>query len=502
MLAQEVEILHDDDILKFSAPEILGRDVLDRLYDISDPLEQTRLKALITARAKDLKIESEFKKIIKAYDDADRKLAELYTKNQAEKNATIPLKFDGRGQPLNTIENFVLILRNDEHFQGLKFNLLTYAPEIVANGETARWMDADDSAARNYIESKYHIHNQQKLDDALRIVFAERSYHPIKNIIESVSWDGQERIPKILIKWLKCEDNDYTREVSRLIFSGGINRLYNPGCKFDDVVVLIGTKQGEGKSTFVRWLALNDDFFTEICDIEGQKGIEALEGAWICEIAELLALTKTKEVEAVKSYITKQTDKYRRPFDRRVSDVKRQCVFIGTTNKEQFLTDKTGNRRFYPIKVHQSGYDLFNNKEDVQLNILQCWAEAKAKYDKGEMTPYADRNLIKEIKSHQQNALEDDYRDGMIAAYLENKDETCILDIWKNALGNDYNKPTKKESNEIAIIIQASGEWEGAEKPKRFLDYGIQKYWIRTSNKIKEDKLSEIDTEILPFELP
>ena len=116
--------------------------------------------------------------------------------------------------------------------------------------------------------------------------------------------------------------------------------------------VLIGTKQGEGKSTLVRWLAMKDDYFTEVTEIEGQKGMEAVEGAWICEMGELLALTKAREIEAVKSYLTRLADRYRRPFDRRVTDHKRQCIFIGTTNKEQFLTDKTGNRRFYPVKVY------------------------------------------------------------------------------------------------------------------------------------------------------
>ena len=345
---------------------------------------------------------------------------------------------------------------------------------------------------------KYTIN--KKLDDALRIVFKEREYHPIKNIIESVNWDGINRIENMLIKWLKCDDCTYTKEVSRLIFSGGINRLYCPGCKFDDVAVLIGTKQGEGKSTFVRWLALHDDYFTEICDIEGQKGIESLEGAWICEIAELLALTKTKEVEAVKSYMTKQVDKYRRPFDRRISDVKRQCVFVGTTNKEQFLTDKTGNRRFYPLKVHQSGYELFDHKDEIQADILQCWAEAKVRYDKGEMLPYASKNLLTDIKQHQQDAVEDDYRDGMILYYLNNSDvvsdEVCILELWECALGNTYSKPSKKDSNEISLILQSTGEWERQEHTKRIGNYGVQKVWKRNNS---DSHISDAEDEEYPI---
>ncbi len=154
---------------------------------------------------------------------------------------------------------------------------------------------------------------------------------------------------------MKAEDNEYTREVSRLIFAGGIHRLYSPGCKFDDVPVLIGTSQGEGKSTIVRWLAIHDDHFTEVTEIDGQKGVEQLEGAWICEIAELLALTKAKEQEAVKSYIARLKDKYRKPWGKNTDELPRRCIFIGTTNNEQFLRDKTGNRRFYPVKVNSKG---------------------------------------------------------------------------------------------------------------------------------------------------
>jgi len=472
----------EQQIIDFTVPQLLGKDTLYSLYDIEDDLERERLKTLMLARAKDLKIEKDFARLIKAFDAADKKLADEYTKQNAIINSVVPLKFDGRGQPLNTIENYLTIIRNDPHFCNIKFNALAYCPEKIVDGTSIRWEDADDSAARHYIENKYNIHNEKKLDDALRIVFREREHHPIKNIIESDVWDGIERIPTFLSKWLKCEDTSYSQEVSRLIFSGGINRLYNPGCKFDDVPVLIGTKQGEGKSTFVRWLALKDNFFNEITEIEGQKGIEALEGIWICEIAELLALTKTKDVEAVKGYITKQTDKYRRPFDRRVTEHKRQCVFIGTTNKEQFLTDKTGNRRWYPIRVHQSGYDLFDNKEKIQYEILMCWREAKVKFDSGNMKPYADRNLIDSIREHQQGAMEDDYRDGMIADYLINRDEVCIVELWKHALKNEFSRPSKKDSNDIALILQATGEWGRCEKTKRVGEFGVQKIWKRTND--------------------
>ena len=479
--------MEEHDVKYLTVEEIQQDEVYLRFDDLDD-IEKAKYKIALKERAKELGIVTNVNTLIKAWSDKEAKIAADYRRSKAAL-ADIPLKYDGKGQVLQTIDNFLLVLNSDKEFESLKFNELTYSPEHIIGGETKRWADADDSAARNYMEKQYGLYHNQKFDDATRIQFSRRSYHPIKNIVESVVWDGVERISTFLIKWLKCEDTLYTQEVSRLIFAGGINRLYRNGCKFDDMPVLIGTKQGEGKSTLVRWLAIKDEYFREVGEIEGQKGIEAIEGGWICEMSELLALTKAKEVEAVKSYITKLVDTYRRPFDHRVTDHKRQCIFIGTTNKEQFLTDKTGNRRYYPIKVNQSGYDLFDNEAEIKADILQCWAEAKAKFDKGEMKPFADRNLQKEIRAMQQQAVEDDYRQYFINDYLSNKTEICILELWINALGEEYGNPSKKDSNEISLMIQATGEWKKMPTVKRFNVGGVtkpMKYWVRVGEKEAE----------------
>lgn len=161
-------------------------------------------------------------------------------------------------------------------------------------------------------------------------------------------------------------------------------------------------------------------------------------------------MTRTKEQEAVKSYLTRLNDRYRMPFDKRVTDHPRQCIFIGTTNKEQFLTDKTGNRRFYPVRVKQSGYELFDNEKKIKADIRQCWAEAFELYKAGKLLPYADRSLIDDIRKQQAEATEDDFRVGMIEDYLENKTEICVLELWQEALRmGEYSKPTKKKARRL-----------------------------------------------------
>ena len=463
--------LNDQEIISLSPYLLLSQDLMYSLQEIDEPEERARLQSLCEVRAKQLGYEKEFRSALRAYNKAQKKLADEYKREFAEQHSKVKLDFDGTGRPMATIDNFLRVLENDPKFAGLKFNLLTYSPEQERGGKTERWLDSDDAETRRYIEQEYKFHS-------------------------CLEWDGTSRICDFLHKWTKCEDTPYTREVSRLIFAGGIHRLFSPGCKFDDMPVLIGTKQGEGKSTLVRWLALRDEYFTEVNEFDGQRGIEAVEGAWICEVSELLAMTKAREQEAVKSYLTRLNDRYRMPFDRRVTDHPRQCVFIGTTNKEQFLTDKTGNRRFYPVKVHQSGYDLFDHEEEIKAYIRQCWAEAKVLYDRGEIPPYADRRLISEIREKQQDATEDDFRVGMIQSYLDGRHETCVLELWQNALGmSEYSKPAKKDSQEIGIIMQSMDGWEKQPKAKRFPGYGLQRWWARTGTEWAQE-IVEIDEEL------
>lgn len=462
------------------AISILQPIVFAELIDLESEAEKVEYEEILVARAEELGVKTAFKRRLAAYKKDNAKVNPF--------RCDFPLVLNEKGNPVASIDNFLQILRNDVNYANtLYLNELTWAPEKHIDGKRMKWTDEDDAEVRRYIEKNYKIHNEKKLDDALRIVFAENKYHPIKDIIESIKWDGTPRIKEFLCKWMGVEDDEYSHEVSRLIFAGGIHRLYNPGCKFDEMPILLG-KQGEGKSTFVRWIAMENEFFKEVNEIEGQKGIEALEGGWICEMGELLALTRAKDVEAVKSYVTRLCDSYRKPFDKRTSNHPRQCIFIGTTNKKEFLTDKTGNRRYYPVECNNSGYDLFNNEKAIKEDIRQCWAEAKYLYDLGELPPFADRKLLDVIREHQAQAVEDDYRVGMIKAYLEdpyktddgelrNREVVCVVELWQNAL-HEYGKPSKKDSNEISVIMQSFPEWEKSKVPYKLGKYGNQRCWF------------------------
>lgn len=465
-----------------SCADILKDDVFLSLLEIADPVKYERTFQALEKRAAELRTKTEFKKTLKAFKEKEKNYNKSEVKHELTKQGTVPLKFDGGKNPQLTIENFLSILENDPLLKDyLLYNELSNAPECISSGEIRRWKDEDDSWLRGYIEQNYCIYSPQKLDDALRVRFNQRRYHPVREKIQSITWDGKPRIKRFLIEWLKVDDCPYSEEVSRLIFAGGIHRAFNPGCKFEDMAVLIGKKQGEGKSTIIRWLAMDDKFFREVNEIDGQRGVEAVEGGWICEVSELLALKRTKEVEAAKSYFSRQTDTYRKPYDKRVTENPRQCIFIGTTNTAEFLTDKTGNRRYYPVECNSSGRDLFEHKAEIQEYIEQCWAEAYALYQKGELPPVLDKSILPEAQYRQECALEDDYRAGMIKAYLDDKAEgesVCIIELWQEALGESF-KPTRKDSNELALIIQSAPGWIKMPSVQRTSRWGVQRCWVK-----------------------
>lgn len=406
------------------------------------------------------------------------------------------------GKPLNTIDNFLLIMQNDRRYDGVRYNVLSQRAEIhrVVNGapDIHKWDDADESASRNYIESKFELYGKDKHEDALKIFLREREYNPIIDIVEGIEWDGIERCGKFLTRWALCDDTPYVHEVSRLIFAGGIHRLYAPGTKFDDVPILIGTKQGEGKSSLVRFLAIHDQYYGEVSIMEGQQAIEQLQGKWICEISELLALTKTKEQEAAKAYITRAVDSYRKPWGKNVTDLPRRCVFIGTTNRSDPLTDKTGNRRYYPVEVHCNGYDLFDHEDECRDYIMQCWAEAREKYKAKQMPNFADRKLIREYREAQENATQDDWRIGAIEAFLEQKSEgeyTCVRELSHRALSTnpDFPKePSLIESKDISMIVNKLPDWERC-GTRKVGNYGKQKAWRKIKPNAAEQAAREIN---------
>ena len=364
-----------------------------------------------------------------------------------------------------TIDNFYRLITN-HYGDSLRMNEMTGKPEYYhkQTRQWREWTDTEESRMRAYFESTYSMYSQNRMTDALMIYFNNHRVNPLLEILDKLEWDGKPRVEQFLHDVMKADDTEYIRECSRLIFAGGVHRAYNPGCKFDDMIVLIGG-QGAGKSTIVRWLNIDDQFYQEIKTISGKEGIEAIRGVWIGEVSELMAMTRVKEAEAVKAYITSQKDSYRPPYQKNVQTILRRCVFVGTTNNPQFLTDKTGNRRFYPVVCRSDGYKLLDNETAVREYIRQAWAEAVQMYREGNLQPFAKHEVLEQIRAAQESAMEDDWRVGQIEQYLEDvkkapNSTVSVIEIWHKALGeSEESKPTRSDSIAITQIILNTPGW-------------------------------------------
>ena len=341
--------------------------------------------------------------------------------------------------------------------------------------------------------------------DALTNVCSKQTVNPIKAMLETChdNWDGNKHVENLLPMMLGAEKTEYTAAVMRLIMLGAVARVYHPGCKFDYMMVLV-SDQGIGKSTFLRLLCLNDAWFNDnFSTLDGDKAVEKLRGMWIVELAELQATKRAKDVETIKAFITSRVDTYRVPYGRRTEQRPRMCILCGTSNPTDFLTDRTGNRRFLPITcgVHPIAFDMFSDEVATKAEFAQAWGEIMDEYLRkgGKVSLVLPKRLQREAINMQERYMEEDPRVGIIQEWLDKleHDRVCVAMLWKEALGNDYGEPKRVDVREIHDIMRNSvADWEPVGK-RRCGEYGVQRCYERVS-KFKE--ITENEENQLPFE--
>lgn len=421
---------------------------------------------------------------------------------------------DGTVVPEQTIYNCEEAIQWDESLFGhIRYNVLSYSIYIYSNipwnDENARryreWTNNDDSNLRSYLEKKYGLNQDKKINDALNIVANRFKYNPIVDLLKSCHdrWDGEGgHIRTLLPDYLGVEDSEYQAETMQTVMLGAIARAHHPGVKFDYMMTIIGS-QGCGKSTFVRRLAMNDDWFCDsLSSLEGEKAAEKLRGKWIIEMGELLGVKKAKDVEAVKSFLTTQCDTYRPPYERRTEDRPRSCIFVGTTNSKHFLTDQTGNRRYLPIVARPEfkRKSIFNDwSENVAGDFVQAWGEAMDLYYHAGGKPrlILSRENQKEAEYMQGLFLEEEPIIGIVQNWL---DETkykrvCTAMIYREALDGLGSIP-KKMSNILSDVMDKIDGWHLMKGKQRVEGYGIQKAYERDEQDLG---FKPIDSEQIPF---
>lgn len=427
------------------------------------------------------------------------------------------LDLDKSGKVKDTMSNIAAIVRWDPNLQSIVFNEFKSTLDVIGplpwQQVRPGWNDADLANAKLYFERVYGLWSPTKFKDAmLAVVSAERKYHPVKQYLDGLTWDGTERLDTLLIDYMGAEDTPYVRAVTRKTLCAAVARIYEPGIKFDSMLVLNGP-QGMGKSTF--YALLGKEWFSDslsIADMRDKTAAEKLQGYWILEIAEMNGIKKV-DVETVKSFISRRDDKFRQAYGTVVESHPRTNIIVGSSNADSgFLRDVTGNRRFWPVTVSGEGKKHPWELEDVD----QVWAEAIERYRAGEEL-YLKGSIAEEARLRQQEAMEGDDREGIVEEYLNRllpadwdgmdlyqrrsflsgsefsggvsegivcREKVCIMEIWCECFGKERQNLKRTDSYEIEGILQKLGGWEvtkaNSHGKTRFALYGPQKTFVRT----------------------
>lgn len=387
------------------------------------------------------------------------------------------LERNENGNILKNYTNARIIFANDPDIKEMVArNSFTQRIEVFRlpnwrfEDETSQqWTDDDDSELRAYFSMEYGLKfNKEDLAEIVTRESRKNAYHPVKTFIESKDWDGVERVESVFIDYLGAEDSHYIRQVTRKWLIAGVTRIYEAGIKFDEMPVLYG-KQGAGKSYIADRLAIGKWFKDDIDSFEGKDAKVGLQKAWIVEIAELSAMNKTV-IEQTKKFLATRVDDFRPPYARQNIESPRHCVFIGTTNKYDFLKDTTGNRRFLPVAVDASKRikSLFSDELNDEV-VQQIWAEAYHYYKQDEGMKL-DAEAEKVAAQTQESHTEDDPLVGEIEDFLNrpikekywdldvyNKREMLYTELFSETLKK--NKPYKRDRTcalEIYRVMMAN----------------------------------------------
>lgn len=511
--------------------EILSGKIFEEILNEGDEIKRADLISDLKLRAKELGVKSLFDEKLKTYQKIDKETKKKYkvgdSSNSTPLNSNIAdvlqildykIEYDNDGNEKSmklqqTVRNFEIIMENDNRFAGkIKFDefsrqeyLMGEIPWESENCDRA-WGSHDDAALYSIIQTDYGVKNRNDYFDAIKNVSMRNRFHPVRDVLNSLKYDGNEHIKSLLPNYLGVEDTEYAYQVMRLWMLGAVARVYEPGCKFDYTMIFTGP-QGLGKSTFLKMMALNDAWFNDSLDsLDSDKAAQSLMGSWIVELAELKSLARTAGgVESVKRFLTAVQDKYRVPYERRADIFLRQCVFAGTTNKSDFLQDETGNRRFLIIQtgINEPKKSLFSPEaiEDMKA----AWAQAVHIWKTEHPELILPDSCLDEARRLQDESMADDGKVGIIAKFLEDKQRTCVLEIWKEAL-EENGRPQKWQSSEISDIILSISGWERLKSPTTYKEYGRQKlfqkklpdsYQVATkaTNSSKNEAFSEDDSQ-------
>ena len=389
-----------------------------------------------------------------------------------------------KGGVRNSIKNCLTVFQHDPLLSGaIAYNLLTDRTDVVKpigydRSPSASMTDTDMKYIRLYLEENYDLTSEKKIIDAADLAAHQNSYHPVRDYLNSLAWDGTERIRYCLHHFLGAEADEYTFQALRLFLLGAIHRAFHLGCKFEVMLCLVGG-QGAGKSTFFRLLAVKDEWFSDdLKKIDDDNVYRKMQGHWIIEMSEMIATANAKSVEDIKSFISRTKETYKVPYEIHPADRLRQCVFGGSSNTMDFLPlDRSGNRRFLPIMVHpeKAVVHILEDEAASRAYISQMWAEAMTIFRSGSFRLTLSKQMNKELRELQKQFMPEDTKAGLIQSFLDDFSGTqvCSKLIYAEALNHSFDEPKQWEIREINEIMNNSIEgWVPFTNPRIFDRYG------------------------------
>jgi hypothetical protein len=264
----------------------------------------------------------------------------------------------------------------------------------------------------------------------LRDIAHRNEFHPVLDYLDSLRWDGQNRLDDWLFTYgtvptRDADYNQYVRTVGRIVLIAAVRRLRQPGCKFDEMMIFVSEAQGTDKSTALSILAIRSEWFTDSIDLgaKDKEAIEQQQGKWIAEIPEMRGRRKN-DVDRIKAFLSRTTDRARLAYGRLQTELPRQCVYFGSANDVKFLRDRSGNRRFWPI------LDVNFDVRALAADVDQLWAEAVAAESNGESIRLPPI-LWPVAQTVQTESLEEDPWADILSTALEELDgKIRAADVW------------------------------------------------------------------------
>jgi len=443
-------------------------------------------------------LNNEFQRLPAELQQAVMSTAEAIEPSLSVEEVKERLALTDKGRTANTILNCKTAFQLDSLLKGaICFNLLTERIDIVRKLGWRRNTDSITDTDMKYLflhmEQNYDLTSEKKINNALSIVANENCYHPIRDRLNALVWDGTPRIRDCLRHFLGAEANDYTEEMFKHFLLGAIRRVFLPGSKYEEMLCLVGG-QGIGKSTLFRLLAINDEWFSDdLKRLDDDKVFTKLQGHWIIEMSEMLATSNAKSIEEIRSFISRQKETYRTPYEAQPKDRLRQCVFGGTSNTVDFLPlDRAGNRRFLPIMTNpmQAEVHILADETASRAYLLQVWAEAMMIYRSGCYSMKFSKEMQTQLLDNQKGFMQEDTDAGLILEFLERYqgDKVCCRLLHREAL-HLFDEPKKWKLHDISEIMRTYAKgWRYFSNPRSFgIEYGRQKGWERIGNQLSDN---------------